>query len=155
MLWPPAEIHAYLKSARNECDALLRPLKRHHRLSSRPSARRPARRARPINLAHHRLRPSVRPRPSIGRVIPTRVGMGSIGRKQEWMDNGREGGGAADGNGAGSGAILYLFQFPPVLRSEIRQQAKNAKIELELSVIEEDMGGKEVGVMRARSLGGK
>ena len=60
----------------------------------------------------------------------------------------------ATGRG-GSGAILYLFQFPPVLRSEIRQQAKNAKIELELSVIEEDMGGKEVGVMRARSLGGK
>ena len=41
-------------------------------------------------------------------------------------------------------AILHLFQFPPV--NEIRQQAKNAKIELELSVIEEDMGVKEVGL---------
>ena len=55
----------------------------------------------------------------------------------------REGGGGADGNGEGSDTLPF-FQFPP--RNEIRQQAKNAKIELELSVIEEDMGVKEVGL---------
>ena len=51
--------------------------------------------------------------------------------------------GPADGNGEGSDTLPF-FQFPP--RNEIRQQAKNAKIELELSVIEEDMGVKEVGL---------
>ena len=69
--------------------------------------------------------------------------MGSIDRKQEWMDNMREGGRWGRWQRGGERYFTF-FQFPP--GNEIRQQAKNAKIELELSVIEEDMGVKEVGL---------